>query len=205
MGETGHGMIYQIMKRKKAAGIALVALLTLAVFPLEAQVRPMRQGSIEAILGGYDMSEPRFDAVYPKGGILAGITASATIISNFNLYLEAKYWQRQGALTFSKEETKLSLLPVSLGARYIFPLGVLNPYLGGGADLYFYYEDNPIGTTLNSASGYHALAGTYIRFSTDVPLMLNLRAKYTRVSASESGFKIQLGGFEYCVGLALAF
>jgi hypothetical protein len=165
----------------------------------------MEQGSLEVILGGYDMNEPRFDAVYPKGGLLAGLGASARIISNLNLYLEAKYWEREGELTFSREPTTFRLFPISLGVRYIFPLGVFNPYAGAGGDIYFYYEDNAIGTTINSASGYHATAGTYLRLSRNVPLMLNLKAKYTWVDTAEGDFEIKLGGFEYAVGLALAF
>jgi hypothetical protein len=35
--------------------------------------------------------------------------------------------------------------------------------------------------------------------------MINLKAKYTWVNAVEGDFEIKLGGFEYAVGLALAF
>jgi hypothetical protein len=192
-------------KNGKARLIALAAFLALAAFPIGAQERPMEQGSLEVILGGYDMNEPRFDAVYPKGGLLAGLGASARIISNLNLYLEAKYWEREGELTFSGESTTFRLFPISLGVRYILPLGVLNPYAGAGGDIYFYYEDNAIGTTINSASGYHAMAGTYLRLSRSAPLMINLKAKYTWVNTAEGDFEIKLGGFEYAVGLALAF
>jgi hypothetical protein len=192
-------------KNGKARLIALAAFLALAAFPIGAQERPMEQGSLEVILGGYDMNEPRFDAVYPKGGLLAGLGASARIISNLNLYLEAKYWEREGELTFSKESTTFRLIPISLGVRYILPLGVFNPYAGAGGDMYFYYEDNAIGTTINSASGYHATAGTYLRLSRNVPLMLDLKAKYTWVNTAEGDFEIKLGGFEYAVGLAMAF
>jgi hypothetical protein len=192
-------------KNVKPCLVALAAVLALGAFPLGAQDRPMEQGSIEIILGRYDMHEPRFDAVYPKGGLLAGLAASATIVSNLNLYLEAKYWQREGELTFSKEKTTLRLFPISLGARYIVPLGIVNPYAGAGGDIYFYYEDNAIGTTVNHAPGYHVLAGTYLRFSRGFPLMLNLRAKYTWAKAAGSDFKVQLGGLEYSAGLALAF
>jgi hypothetical protein len=192
-------------KNGKARLVALAAFLALAAFPIGAQERPMEEGSLEVILGGYAMNEPRFDAVYPKGGLLAGLGASARIISNLNLYLEAKYWERQGELTFSRESTTFRLFPISLGVRYILPLGVFNPYAGAGGDMYFYYEDNAIGTTINSASGYHATAGTYLRLSRNVPLMVNLKAKYTWVNAAEGDFEIKLGGLEYAVGLALAF
>ena len=192
-------------KNGKGFLVGLAALLALGAFPLGAQDRPMEQGSIEIILGRYDMNEPRFDAVYPKGGLLAGLGASATIVSNLNLYLEAKYWQREGELTFSKEKTTLRLFPISLGARYIVPLGIVNPYAGAGGDIFFYYEDNAIGTTVNHAPGYHVLVGTYLRFARGFPLMLNLKAKYTWAKTAGSDFKVQLGGLEYSAGVALAF
>jgi len=191
-------------KYVRARFAILAAFLSLGAFHLGAQDRPMRQGSIEIILGGYSMNEPRFDAVYPDGGLLAGLGASAAIVSNLNLYLEAKYWQREGELTFSKEPTTLRLFPISLGLRYIMPLGVINPYGGAGGDIYFYYEDNSIGTTINHASGFHLLGGAYLRFAKNLPLMLNLKAKYTWAKTTESGNSIQLGGFEYSVGIALA-
>lgn len=194
-----------ITKTRTTGLVVLAALLALSVYPLAAQERLIRQGSVEVILGSYDMNEPRFDAVYPKGGLLAGLGASAAIVSNLNLYLEAKYWQREGALTFSKEKTKLRLVPISLGARYIVPLGIVNPYAGAGGDIYFYYEDNPIGTTANSAAGFHVMGGTYIRFAKGVPLMINLKVKYTWAKTTQSSFNIQLGGLEYAAGIAFAF
>ena len=194
-----------IARGKTTGLIAVAALLALSVSPLAAQDRPIRQGSVEIILGRYDMNEPRFDAVYPKGGLLAGLGASAAIVSNLNLYLEAKYWQREGALTFSKEKTTLRLVPISIGARFIVPLGIINPYAGAGGDLYFYYEDNPIGTTANSAAGIHVMGGVYIRPAQGVPLMINLKVKYTWARTTQGGFDIQLGGLEYAGGLAFAF
>lgn len=185
--------------------IALAALLAFGAYPLSAQDRPLRQGSVEVFLGGYQMTDARFATIYPKGGLIAGLGASAAIISNLNLYLEAKYWQRQGFLTFSKEITTLRLLPISLGVRYIVPLGFFNPYLGAGGDMYFYYEDNPIGTTANRATGYHVLGGAYFRFARSVPVMINLRAKYSWVKAVQSDFTVQLGGLEYSAGLSFAF
>jgi hypothetical protein len=194
-----------IARGKTTGLIAVAALLALSVSPLAAQDRPIRQGSVEIILGRYDMNEPRFDAVYPKGGLLAGLGASAAIVSNLNLYLEAKYWHREGALTFSKEKTTLRLVPISIGARFIVPLGIINPYAGAGGDLYFYYEDNPIGTTANSAAGIHVMGGVYIRPAQRVPLMINLKVKYTWARTAQGGFDIQLGGLEYAGGLAFAF
>jgi len=188
---------------KRKGLVLLLAIFTLNALTFSQTERPIRQGSLELFVGSYSMNEPRFNEVYPKGGLMAGLGLSAAIASNFNIYLEAKYYNRTGKLTFSQEETKLALIPISLGGRYIFPLGLFNPYVGAGADLYFYYEKNPIGDVLNHTAGYHIMGGAYIRFLKTLPLMLNLKLKYTMAKATEKD--VQLGGFEYAAGLVFAF
>ena len=174
-------------------------------FPFNFQEKPIRQGSVEFIFGSYNMNEPRFDAVYPGGGMMAGLGLSSAIASNVNFYLEIKSYIRKGTLSFTKEKTEFTLVPISLGVRYIFPFGIVNPYAGAGADFYFYYEDNPIGTVLNYTNGYHFLAGTYLRFLKNVPVLINLKLKYTTARAEEDGVKIQLGGLEYTASLVFTF
>jgi hypothetical protein len=183
----------------------LFSFLALSVLAFPAPDRPIRQGSLEVLFGSYDMNEPRFEAVYPTGGLMSGLALSSAVVSEVNLYLEIKYYSRQGELTFSKEKTDFYMVPISLGLRYIFPLGLFNPYAGAGIDFYFYYEDNPIGTTLNFANGYHMTGGTYVRFSKTVPLMASLKFKYTWARAEQEGIRIQLGGLEYGAGLVFTF
>jgi hypothetical protein len=190
---------------KRKGFIFFAALLVLNTLTFSASERTIRQGTLEFIVGSYNMNEPRFDAVYSKGGVMSGVGLSSAIASNFNFYLEIKYYNRTGTLTFSKEQTDFYLVPISLGLRYIVPLGILNPYFGGGPDFYFYYEDNPIGAVLNFTNGYHLMGGTYIRFSKSVPVMINLKLKYTAAKAQENDIQVQLGGFEYAAGLVFAF
>jgi hypothetical protein len=174
-----------------------------SLFP--AGDRTIRQGSIEFTLGSYSMNESRFEAVYPQGGLMGGLTLSSALFSNLNFYLDVNYYSRRGSLTFSKQKTTFYLVPIDLGIRYIFPLGFFHPYLGAGFDFYFYYEDNAIGTVLNYTNGYHMTGGAYFRVGKSVPLLVNLRLKYTWAKAEESAGSIQLGGLEYAGGLAFVF
>jgi len=189
----------------KKATFSLAAFLALNIFIFPAADRTIRQGSVEFMLGSYSMNEPRFEAAYPKGGLMAGLSLSSAVVSNVNFYLDIKYYSRQGTLTFSKEKTTFYMVPIDLGVRYIYPLGLFHPYLGAGLDFYFYYEDNPIGTVLNYTNGYHITGGTYLRFAKSIPVMANIRLKYTWAKAEEDATPIQLGGFEYSLGLAFAF
>ncbi|MBN2409822.1 MAG: hypothetical protein JXE07_08800 [Candidatus Aminicenantes bacterium] len=187
------------------AAITLAVLLVFNALAFSSSERTIRQGSVEFMLSGYAMNEPRFDAVYNTGGMMTGLSLSSAIVSNVNFYLDIKYYYREGELTFSKEKTTLYIVPISLGVRYIYPFGLFNPYLGAGLDYYFFYEENPIGTVLSRTSGFHITGGTYMRFSRSVPVLLNLRLKYTAAEAEQNGTPVQLGGFEYGVGLTYSF
>lgn len=191
--------------RKKKAALFLATSLALNVLAFSSTERAIREGSVEFTLSGYDMNEPRFDAVYDPGGLMTGLSLSAAVVSNVNFYLDIKYYYRQGKLTFSQEKTTFYIVPVDLGVRYIYPFGLFNPYLGAGLDFYFYYEENPIGTVLNYTNGFHFTGGTYIQPLKNVPVLINLRLKYTWAKAEEEDVSIQLGGFEYGVGLAYTF
>lgn len=192
------------MNFKKAA-LFLAVSLSLHVLAFASAERTIHQGSVEFTLGGYAMNEPRFDAVYKSGGLMSGVSLSSAVVSDVNFYLDIKYYNREGKLTFSQEKTTLYIVPVTLGLRYIYPMGLFNPYLGAGLDFYFFYEENPIGTVLNHTNGFHIAGGTYIRFSKSVPVLLNLRLKYTSAKAEQDSIQIQLGGFEYGAGVTYVF
>jgi hypothetical protein len=164
----------------------------------------IKQGTIEFMMGRYSVSEPRFTAVYKEGGAVNGLVLSAMLIRDFNFYLEIKYFKKTGLLTYTQEKSDFYLLPISLGVRYILPLGIFQPYAGAGGDFYIYYEKNPIGNVLNHTSGLHALAGVYVQFG-KLPFFLNLKLKYTHARAEEQGKTLQLGGWEYGAGLAFSF
>jgi len=192
------------MTLKKTA-FSLAAYFALSTFIFPSADRTIRQGSVEFTLGAYNMDEPRFEAAYPSGGPIAGLTLSSAIASNLNFYLDIKYYSRHGTLTFSQEKTEFYLVPFDLGLRYILPLGFFHPYLGAGFDFYLYYEDNPIGTVLNYTTGYHITGGAYLRFAKSVPILVNLRLKYTSAKAEQDAVQIELGGLEYSLGLAFTF
>jgi hypothetical protein len=163
------------------------------------------QGTFELLLGNYDIKDAHFKTIYKEGGRIRGIGLSAFLPYNFNLYFELKEFHRQGELSYSLEKTKFVLVPLSLGIRYVVPLKFFHPYAGAGLDFYFYYEDNPIGTAINYARGSHFLAGTYFQFAESVPVWLNLKLKFTRVAEKLETRTLELGGFEYGMGLVVAF
>ena len=197
-------MRHRLFSGKQGAAVLLTLGLGLSlVGPASATVG--RQGTIEFFLGRYNISEPRFKDIYPTGGTMPGLVLTSTIIWNVDLYLEVKEMNKVGKLTFSGDKTTLILVPLSLGLRYVQPLGFVQPYVGAGLDTYLFYETNPIGTVFNYVHGTHVLGGIYIQFHESVPVLLNFRLKYTSANVTINDVEIKLGGLEYSAGLVLAF
>lgn len=191
--------------RARAAlrGGLLFAVLLRLCAPGAAQV--FRQGAVELVYGQYRLNEPRFEAVYPAGGTVQGISVSAALPYGTNLYFEARHFSRSGALTYSGAKTSVHMLPLSLGVRYVHPVRFVFPYAGAGGDVYMVFENNPIGTFADTAAGVHMQFGAYIGLPETVPILINLRVKRTWVAAKEQGLTLQLGGLEYSAGLVFAF
>lgn len=184
----------------------LIALCLLNVVSVSSGLSSSNnKGTFEIFIGHYDLSESRFKAVYPGGGIIAGIGLSVPVVQNFNLYIEAKGFHKSGELTYSKEKTQLFLLPISFDILYTVPLGPITPYVGGGIDFHFYFETNPIGNVADYSTGYNFQGGTYFHFSKNFPVLINLKIKYSKANKMVNNLKIELGGIEYGVGLAFVF
>jgi len=196
-----------IVRMKKGLKIFFIFLVISLLFSsqLPASQSSQKQGTLELYYGNYQINEPRFKDVYEKGGAIWGIALSCSLIFGFDFYTEIKRFYKLGLLTYTKEESKFLLLPISFGIRYVLAGKALSPYLGGGKDIYFYYENNPIGTVFDFADGYHVLGGVYLRLGEDFPVLLNLKIKYTQVKAKENDLNTELGGIEYGGALVITF
>ncbi len=193
--------------KMKAVGRGLGTILAVVLTASAGLSMPKtaRQGTLEFFAGRYDIREPLFKTVYREAGSIQGLILSSSLILNFDFYLEFKALYRKGELTYTKEKTTLVLAPVSLGLRYTLPLGFLQPYAGGGIDYFVFFETNPIGSYFNYVRGYHGLGGVYLRFAKGFPVLLNLRAKFTKATFTVNDRNIELGGPEFGASLVLAF
>ena len=196
------------MRARAKLRFLLAPALLLCLSPLFSQgpekaVR--KQGTFEFYLGRYEIPDARFKSVYEPGGGIRGMFLSSALPLGLDLYAEIKEFHKTGKLTFTLEKTDFLLVPLSVGLRYVLPGGILMPYLGAGADFYFYYESNAIAKTMNIVSGAHLLTGLYIQIGRDSPVRLNGRIKFTRLKAREGEIEVELGGFEYGAGIAIAF
>jgi len=196
---------FGILFRKASIRFLFVLSLLLVILVPSVFSANKNKGTFELVIGHYDLSDSRFKGAYQGGGVIAGIGLSASVIQNFDLFIEAKGFHKFGELTYSKEKTQLFLIPLSFDIRFKLPIGPITPYIGGGIDLHFFFETNPIGKVIDYASGYNVQGGTYLHFAKNFPILLNLKIKYSRADKTVNNIKIDLGGMEYGVGLAFVF
>jgi hypothetical protein len=196
--------LYSQTMKKRCARLLIVPAIFLGLWsPSSAADR--HQGTIELFLGHYEIKDSRFKDVYQTGGPIQGLALSSALAYGLEFYSEIKAFYKVGALTYTKEETKLLLLPFALGLRYAPSWAHLIPYAGAGVDVYFSYETNPIAKTLNVSKGTHILAGLYLQFGKSLPIRLSGKVKYTWVTATENEIVLELGGLEYGGGIAFVF
>lgn len=147
-------------------------------------------------------SEQAFKDIYGAGP-LYGAEIGFTLKGPVGLWIDGLYYSGKGKLTYTQEETKLTLLPIGLGIRLDLTQGAVRPYAGAGIRYYIYKETNVIGTAEAKGVGFVAFAGVNLRIAKG--LLFDLRAAYSSCSLTPADFKINVGGIELGGGLAVEF
>ena len=160
--------------------------------------------SIAAGLGVsyFSPSDPDFRSIY-GGGPLFRAGMSVGIAERIDLWFDGGIFSRSGSLTYTLEETKLSLLPLGVGADCRFGRTGIRPYVGAGVLLVFFRESNILGEVKDQAIGGTVRAGVTIPLSGR--LAADLRVAYSFCRMEPADFEFSVGGFEVGAGLAYSF
>ena len=67
------------------------------------------------------------------GGLMYGGGIAFGLTQRIDGWIEGGYFSKTGSLTYTKEETKLTLIPIGAGLRYRILPGNISPYVGAGA------------------------------------------------------------------------
>lgn len=161
-------------------------------------------------VGSYQIPADRFQEVY--GGeteLIYGLNLSRTLLAykrlRLDISLEARTYSKTGASTLTQDEAKFSMTPISLAGRVLYQTKYIMPFVGFGKDWYSYKEESVLATTDGSASGWHYQVGAFLIIPNLDFLRIKLYYKFTKVTASENGIDVDLGGNEYGVGLSFGF
>ncbi|MBN1938615.1 MAG: hypothetical protein JW843_03450 [Candidatus Aminicenantes bacterium] len=193
--------------RRRLEPLWVAAVLSLAFIPGPASARNdvSRQGTVEFSYGRYGIADPLFKTIYQPSGALQGLGFTAALMPHIDFYFDLKLMINNGLLSHSQEETDFVLLPISLGLRGALTFAFFRPFIGAGFDYFAFLESNPIGTVTDRAVGWHLSGGFYLQFGDRFPILPFFKIKQTFVKAEADTGTINLGGFEWGGGLAIAF
>lgn len=159
--------------------------------------------------GRYELSDPRYKRIYETGREIYSLEGFRLLRSrnrhHFGLAAGIKRFNKRGHSTITHEDTLLTLSPIYLGIRYLLKVNNLIPWVELGLDRYTYTESADIKTTKGSAIGYHIQGGFYLEIPKFEFIKLTIYAKHTHAMAKEEKIEVNLGGFEYSIGLAFGF
>ncbi len=147
-------------------------------------------------------SEQAFKDIYGSG-LMVGAEIGFRLGGPVKLWIDGMSFKKTGKLTYTGEETTLTLFPIGLGVRADLPSGAFTPYAGAGARYYSYKEVNVIGTAKKSGLGFVGFAGANLRLAKG--FLLDVRAAFSSCKLTPADFTINVGGFEIGGGLVVEF
>jgi len=194
------------MKFKQTKPVIII-LCSLLLAPLmlakNTGVGIHKKSGIFELKGGYFYpTESAFKDIYGGGGQF-GAELILPIWNKLDIWLAGNFFQKKGELTFTKEETKLQIIPAGAGLRYRLTSGVADLYFGAGVNYYFFKETNPIGTASKGGVGYIGKLGVCFHVLKGVVFDLFFDYSYCRIKPAD--FTINIGGIAAGAGLGFAF
>jgi len=187
------------MKRLIICGIGLILLSTI-IYAAEYRTE---------ISGGYFFpSEKAFRTIYGTG-IIFGLDIGRNIWKDMELHLEVRYYSKKGQLTFTKERTRVKLVPFVLSSRYIFLKKKINLYGGLGLTYNLFEEKNPIGRVKDSKLGLSIKIGGFKRIKGFKKflkvLIIDAYLNYHYCKMKPAEIRFDAGGFELGIALGTEF
>lgn len=168
----------------------------------EKKIKSTKKFSIK-IKGAYFLpSRTTFKDMYKNRWMGEG-EFTVRVFKFIELWLGVNYYGGKGKLPFSGEDTNMSLLGIGGGLKFRARIGAFSPYLGLGPLVYFYKENNPIGTAKGNKFGFIGHAGSYLFLSKSI--FLDVFLSYTKNKVQPQRIKADLGGLYGGIGLGFAF
>jgi hypothetical protein len=153
--------------------------------------------------GGYFYpSDKDFRDIYGSG-LKSGLEISTEVARNLELWIEAGYFAKKGELSFTEETTKLHIVPVGGGIKYLWPVKRLAFYTGAGVLYYRFREVSPLGTVDWGRPGLVIETGSSIRLTGKLSGDIFIRYSYCRMKPADFSFGI--GGYDLGIGLAYEY
>jgi opacity protein-like surface antigen len=153
-------------------------------------------------IGFFLASDSAYSDIYGNGVVFGGELRVGW--EKLAGWLEGSYRARTGQLSYTKEETKVSILAVEGGALYRFMTGSISPYAGAGLGFYIFDENNvAIGKAKQNKIGFCGLAG--VSMIVGGSFVLDARMKFSTCAMKPADFDINVGGITMGIGVGFRF
>jgi len=151
----------------------------------------------------FNPTEQRSKDIYGSGWAFGGEFGLGVAESLF-VYFSGSYYARTGELTYTREETKLKIIPLTLGAKYHFNLARgLDFYAGAGLTYNIFNEENPIGDVSKNGVGFVVNSGVLAFVSGG--LFLDGYVNYSYCKIKPANVDVNIGGLEAGLGIGYKF
>ncbi|MCX6583170.1 MAG: outer membrane beta-barrel protein [Candidatus Aminicenantes bacterium] len=159
--------------------------------------------------GMRNFSENLFKTVYDNSGMSYNLDLGVKVAKSLEAFLHTDYFKKDGELTYTKEKSTLTIIPIELGARYLIGISKqcelkLFPYLGAGAGYYMVKEENPIGNFDKKGFGFFVEVG--LRYYPAGSFFIDAKIKdvFLKIK-NDQGRNINTGGFAYMGAIGISF
>lgn len=147
-------------------------------------------------------SEEAFRDVY-GGGLMFGGGIGVKVIDMVEIWVDGSYFTKKGELTYTGEETTLTIMPIGVEGRVFLPLSLVRLYGAGGVAYFNFKESNVLGEVTENALGFRVKAGVVIELP--AKLSVDAFAGYSYCRMTPTTIEINIGGIEAGVGLRFMF
>ena len=147
--------------------------------------------------------EQAFKDIYGSGPAF-GAEISFSIVHGIDIWLEGSYFAKTGELSFTKEETKVRIIPVGGGIRFSLPLKkIFSVYGGAGLNYNLYKEENVLGEVSKGSLGFVFKGGVLVSMLKMMAVDAFVGYSYSKMNPAD--FKVNIGGFKVGLGLGFRF
>jgi hypothetical protein len=160
-------------------------------------------GSIILKATSFSPADSDFKSIY-GGGMPYGGELSFALGKSVEFWVGASTFTKKGKTSYMREETSLSLIPISGGLKWlILPGKTICPYLAAGAEYVLYKESAPIGDVSANGIGWIGKGGLLVRVAGF--LGIDAHAAYSSCSVKTADFTFNVGGLEFGGGIVFIF
>lgn len=147
-------------------------------------------------------SDQYFKDIY-GGGICYGGEIGITVWKGLSVWAGGDFFAKKGKMTFTGEETEISIIPLCGGIMYQLSSSSVRPYAGFGVGYFQYKESTPVVDVSKGDIGYMGMVGCIVKIGEK--FFFDLKASFSSCKVKPLEIEADLGGLKGGIGLGFEF